>query len=301
MLSEIIARMKPNIVLIRNPSGTFGTGIVLDDRGVIVTNSHVVENTRLVRVETNDKQVFIGNVIAANKAVDYAFVLCNNIKAEPFPVLSERPEIGEGEDVIAIGHPLGYEFTVTKGIISSARREVQGIHYIQTDVSINPGNSGGPLLDSRGEILGINTWIVSNAQGLAFTIPSSYIKKAYSELPPLADIPGKNYCIKCGHLNTGNSKYCRQCGSTFDAIKVNNQFYTDTGYCPACMQQNKAGEKYCRNCGSLLLLTVEKTKKKVEQQEKNLENQVILCPGCGTENKGKKYCINCGKTLFPHE
>ncbi len=296
MLEKTIAKLKEEIVIIKNPDGSNGTGIILDDLSIIVTNSHVVTGCRNARIETNDRKPFIAKVIYSNKIIDFAFLLCNNLNINTRPVLSSRENILEGEDVVAIGHPFGYGFTVTKGIISSLRREVKGIEYIQTDVPINPGNSGGPLIDSRGEIIGINTWIVSNAQNLSFAVPSKYIIEAYNSLPPVEKILSGYYCPACGKMNDEKTKYCNHCGHQIFEDRLNEKIVKDTGYCIICRTQNEIDEKYCKKCGAKLL-------KKEEPKNSNnagsiKPNETIECPGCGHKNRGQKYCRKCGKTLI---
>lgn len=297
MLSEIIAKMKGNIVIIKNPDGGNGTGIVLDNQGIIVTNSHVVANCQTVGIQTNDGRAFLGRILAADKIVDYAFVHCKDVKRDTFPVLSERDTILEGEDVIAIGHPYGYDFTVTKGIISAARREIKGVNFIQTDVPINPGNSGGPLLDARGEVLGINTMFVINAQNLSFAVPIHYVIEAYKSLPPEELWMDGTYCSACGKMNKKDTKYCKYCGDDIVTEKISEVIYEDTGYCLKCQNQNPQDAPYCEKCGAKLVRKADKTKKPGKKDDMITEDTLITCPNCGQENKGKKYCEKCGAKL----
>lgn len=297
MLAEIIAKMKDNIVIIKNPDGGNGTGIVLDERGIIVTNSHVVANCQKVGIQTNDGKAYLGRMVSADKIVDYAFVLCKDVKRDTFPVLSRRDTILEGEDVIAIGHPYGYDFTVTKGIISSAKREIKGVNFIQTDVPINPGNSGGPLLDSRGEVLGINTMFIINAQNLSFAVPICYIIEAYNNLPPEELWVDGAFCCSCGKMNEKGTKYCKYCGDDIQVDKFSEVIYEDTGYCFKCQNQNPQDAAYCEKCGVKLIRKEDKTKKPGKKEDIITEDMVITCPNCGLENKGKKYCEKCGAKL----
>ncbi|MBN2532848.1 MAG: trypsin-like peptidase domain-containing protein [Spirochaetales bacterium] len=297
MLSDIIARMKENIVIIKHPYGGSGTGIVLDDRGIIVTNSHVVANCQTVGIQTNKGKAYLGRVVAADNTVDYAFLVCREVKRDSFPVLSERNTVLEGEDVVAIGHPYGYEFTVTKGIISSARREIKGVHFIQTDVPINPGNSGGPLLDARGEIVGINTMFIINAQNLAFAVPVQYIIQAYKNLPPEELWVEGAYCCSCGKMNVKGAKYCVHCGDDIKTDKISEIIYEDTGYCMKCRNQNPPEAPYCEKCGAKLIRKADKEKKPGKKEDIIPEDVIIKCPTCGHENKGKKYCGKCGAKL----
>jgi serine protease Do len=301
MLSHIISGIKDKIVVVRNPSGSVGTGIALDDRGVIVTNSHVVAEALIVGIETNDARYYLGKVVGANKKIDYAFILCRGARFASYPVLSRREQVLEGEDVVAIGHPYGLEFTVSKGIVSTAGREVEGVRYIQTDVPINPGNSGGPLLDARGEIIGINTWIVSNAQGLSFAVPARYLWAAYEKLPSAEVMEKGGYCPACGAFTPVKGAYCANCGVSVGAPVVTEALAAGTGYCLSCANQNDPADKYCRKCGATL---VPAANRQTEQQadgeapgELKTADTAVTCPSCGAENRGAKYCRKCGTTL----
>ncbi len=153
-----------------------GSGFIVSDDGVILTNAHVVENAREVTVKLVDRREFRAKVVGADKATDVAVL---KIDAGKLPTVtlgsSERLKVGEW--VLAIGSPYGFENTVTVGVVSAKKRALPGANYvpfIQTDVAVNPGNSGGPLFDARGEVVGINSVIYSRTggyQGLAFAIP----------------------------------------------------------------------------------------------------------------------------------
>jgi ribosomal protein L40E len=295
MLSDIIANMKDKIVVIKNPNRATGTGIVLDERGTIATNSHVVEGALRVGIETNSGKAYIGKVVHSDAAIDFAFIMCTDIHTSGHPVLSSRDSVLEGEDVVAIGHPYGLEFTVTKGIVSASKRELNGIMYIQTDVPINPGNSGGPLIDANGEIIGINTWIISNAQSIAFAIPSSYLIESYESLPPTEDLLAGYYCPACGRLGKETKQYCGMCGAAARTDTADGFIYENTGICIGCNTHNDPSAKYCGKCGATLIRKQAVTAdKKADSAAGDAE---VACPACGTMNKGKRYCSKCGATL----
>jgi len=296
MLEKMIAQMKDNILVILNPTGSSGTGIMLDSRGIIVTNSHVVEGTSQVGITTNDRKRYLARVLVANRKVDFAFLLCPGLVFQDFPVLASRTSYMEGEDVIAIGHPLGLDFTVSKGIISSSCRQVGDVKYIQTDVPINPGNSGGPLIDIHGEIIGINTWIISDAQGLSFAVPSTYLADAYRSLPADSVIAKSVYCISCGRLGK-QGKYCSECGIEHPVVELPVGLFTDTGICHTCKKQNAADAHYCTNCGGTLL----RSQNQPEAEEKTVslaaDAAKKTCQSCGTEKQAGVYCSHCGTKL----
>ena len=154
-----------------------GSGFIISDDGKILTNAHVVEGANQVTVNLKDGRVLEGKVLGSDSLTDLAVI---QIEAENLPVvkLGNSDDLIIGEWAIAIGNPLGLDNTVTTGIISATGRSSSQIgvgdkrlDFIQTDAAINPGNSGGPLLNSKGEVIGINTAIIKNAQGLGFAIP----------------------------------------------------------------------------------------------------------------------------------
>ncbi|MGB3557725.1 MAG: HhoA/HhoB/HtrA family serine endopeptidase [Geitlerinemataceae cyanobacterium] len=154
-----------------------GSGFLLSANGQILTNAHVVEGTQVVRVALTDGRSFEGRVLGTDSRTDVAVV---KIEATDLPAVSigDSSQLQPGEWAIAIGNPLGLDSTVTAGIISATGRSSSDIGvpdklvgFIQTDAAINPGNSGGPLVNAAGEVIGMNTAIISGAQGLGFAIP----------------------------------------------------------------------------------------------------------------------------------
>jgi serine protease Do len=151
-----------------------GSGVIIREDGYILTNNHVVGKATDIRVTTNDKKVFKGRVVGRDSYTDLALV---KIDAGGMPVakFGSTKDLRPGDWAIAIGSPLGLDHTVTLGIISALGRSLgelnNNVALIQTDAAINPGNSGGPLLNIRGEVVGINTAIRSGAQNIGFAIP----------------------------------------------------------------------------------------------------------------------------------
>jgi len=154
-----------------------GTGVVIDQRGYILTNHHVVDGVRKIAVTTHDKKTHIARLVSHDLKTDLAVIKID--ANETFPVISigTSSDLMAGETVIAVGNAFGYEHTVTTGIISALHRSVQvneAQNYddlIQTDAPINPGNSGGPLLNIDGETIGINVAVRAGAQNIGFAIP----------------------------------------------------------------------------------------------------------------------------------
>ncbi len=155
-----------------------GTGVVIDPRGYIVTNFHVVDGVRRIQVTTENQKQFIAKLVARDVATDLAVIKIDSPEELPMIRIGTSSDLMPGETVVAVGNAYGYEHTVTRGIISALKRSVQvsdAQYYadlIQTDASINPGNSGGPLLNIDGEMIGINVAVRAGAQGIGFAIPT---------------------------------------------------------------------------------------------------------------------------------
>jgi S1-C subfamily serine protease len=167
-----------------------GSGFIIDAEGTILTNAHVVDDADSVTVRLKDGRTFEGVVKGVDEVTDLAVV--SIASDEPLPVadLADSDQVQVGDWAIAVGNPLGLDNTVTLGIVSTLNRSSsmvgipdKRLDFIQTDAAINPGNSGGPLLNERGEVIGINTAIRANANGIGFAIP---INKAKDIVPQLA-------------------------------------------------------------------------------------------------------------------
>jgi serine protease Do len=165
-----------------------GTGIVVDERGYILTNYHVVENVEIIQVTLADKRSFVARLVSNDPVSDLAVIKIDLNAELPVIDIGTSDDLMHGEPVIAVGNAFGYEHTVTRGIISALHREVQvsptqKYHdLIQTDASINPGNSGGPLLNIDGQMIGINVAVRVGAQGIGFAIPVDEAMAIASEL-----------------------------------------------------------------------------------------------------------------------
>ncbi|GAX38519.1 HhoA/HhoB/HtrA family serine endopeptidase [Nodularia sp. NIES-3585] len=165
-----------------------GSGFITTADGLIFTNAHVVADADQVTVLLKDGRSFQGEVVGADTVTDVAVV---KIAATELPTvnLGNSDNLMAGEPAIAIGNPLGLDNTVTQGIISATQRSVAGlgvpterVDFIQTDAAINPGNSGGPLLNTQGEVVGMNTAIIQGAQGLGFAIPINTAQRIAEQL-----------------------------------------------------------------------------------------------------------------------
>lgn len=169
-------------------SNGMGSGFIISADGKILTNAHVVEGADRVSVILKDGRTFEGRVVGSDPVTDVAVI---RIQANQLPTVrvGNSQQLNPGEWVIAIGNPLGLENTVTMGIVSATGRSSgeigvadKRVDFIQTDAAINPGNSGGPLLNSRGEVIGMNTAIIQGAQGLGFAIPIHRVQQISDQL-----------------------------------------------------------------------------------------------------------------------
>ncbi|MEO1592473.1 MAG: HhoA/HhoB/HtrA family serine endopeptidase [Cyanobacteria bacterium J06632_22] len=166
-----------------------GSGFILTPDGQVMTNAHVVEGADIVTVTLRDGRSFEGEVVGADSVTDVAVIKINAESNLPTAPLGSTEALAPGEWAIAIGNPLGLDSTVTAGIISALGRTSsqvgisdKRVQFIQTDAAINPGNSGGPLLNAQGQVIGMNTAIRANAQGLGFAIPIETAKRIADQL-----------------------------------------------------------------------------------------------------------------------
>ena len=203
---EVVKRNQNSVVFITNiqlvrdfffaseeavPRGS-GSGFVWDDKGHIVTNYHVIEDGDIFNVTLPSQEQRRARLIGKEPTKDIAVLRIEGNLSGLFPVVTgSSRDLQVGQKVIAIGNPFGFDHTVTKGIVSAIGRNMPGAggvtirDMIQTDASINPGNSGGPLLDSTGQLIGMNTMIISpsgSSSGIGFAVPVDTIKKIAPEI-----------------------------------------------------------------------------------------------------------------------
>jgi serine protease Do len=162
-----------------------GSGFLFDDKGHVLTNAHVVEGAEKVRVKLSDEREYDAKVKGRDERLDVAVLELIGAKDLPYATLGSSTAVQVGEPLVAIGNPFGLGNTVTSGILSAKGRAIGAGPYddfLQTDASINPGNSGGPLFDARGQVVGMNTAINPNGQGIGFAIPSDEIREVLPQL-----------------------------------------------------------------------------------------------------------------------
>jgi len=178
-------------VEVRGPDGRpggVGSGVVIAPDGLVLTNCHVVEAAKEVRLQDAEGRVMEARKLGEDADTDLALLRAGSARDLPHAALGDSKGLRRGQLVVAIGNPLGFESTVTAGVISALGRSLRSRNgrliedVIQTDAALNPGNSGGPLVSSRGEVIGINTAVIMGAQGICFAVASNTAQFVLSEL-----------------------------------------------------------------------------------------------------------------------
>jgi S1-C subfamily serine protease len=176
----------------RLPCGGVGSGVVIAPDGLVLTNCHVVEGAKEVRLQDAEGRVMEARVLGVDPDTDLALLRADRRATCAMPRWAIPRSLRRGQLVVAIGNPLGFESTVTAGVVSALGRSIRSRSgrtiedVIQTDAALNPGNSGGPLVSSRGEVIGINTAIIMGAQGICFAVASNTAQFVLSELIRMA-------------------------------------------------------------------------------------------------------------------
>jgi len=170
----------------REDTRASGSGVIVDAKGYVLTNNHVIENAQDITVRLSDGRKFTAKLVGRDPKTDLAVLKVEAPSPLPAAELGDSDHLRVGQWAIAIGNPFGLDRTVTVGIISATARNRVGVatyeNFIQTDASINPGNSGGPLLNLDGKVIGINTAIVAAGQGIGFSIPINQAKEVMRQL-----------------------------------------------------------------------------------------------------------------------
>lgn len=170
------------------PAEGVGSGVIIDEQGYILTNNHVIDDAEHLKVTLSDGRVLRGRVAGSDEETDLAVLKVESDQPLPVAPLGNSEDLKAGQIVLAIGNPFGLHGgpTVTAGIVSSLNRSIQTrngvLELIQTDAAINPGNSGGPLVNTKGEVIAINTANMPYAQGIGFAVPVNTAKSILKEL-----------------------------------------------------------------------------------------------------------------------
>src|SRR5271167_3335165 len=204
---------------------SLGSGVILDKSGYILTNNHVVDQASKIQVQLNgDTAKYTARVIGTDEESDLAVIKIDAGKELPFAKLGNSDGVQVGDWVLAIGSPFGLNATVTAGIISAKDRSNVGHQFqrfIQTDAAINPGNSGGPLVDLSGEVVGINTAIITGSrgyEGVGFALPSTTVINVYNQLITNGKVTRGSIGITFQEENSINPVLMRELGVPYGIV-----------------------------------------------------------------------------------
>ncbi len=214
-MQAIIENFQPAIIQIAKPGGT-GTRFYVKKFDLIVTNNHVVDTHVEVTIAGKIFEKTFSRVWYTDRKHDLAFLEAPRSIDFPELRLGHYEAMKDGDEVVAIGHPYGLNYTATQGVISKVDRIREGLKYIQIDAAINPGNSGGPLVNENGEVIGVNSFIIRGGDNLGFALPVNYLREALQLYIPNKGQPSTR-CYNCDFLvlpsNIDSGKYCPSCGT----------------------------------------------------------------------------------------
>ncbi|MBW4637425.1 MAG: trypsin-like peptidase domain-containing protein [Gloeocapsa sp. UFS-A4-WI-NPMV-4B04] len=277
-----------------------GSGFILGRDGRLITNAHVVADTDTVQVTLKDGRIFEGKVVGVDTVTDVAAV---KIKANNLPTvkLGNSRNLVPGEWAIAIGNPLGLDNTVTVGIISATDRSSaqvgvpnKRVNFIQTDAAINPGNSGGPLLNADGEVIGVNTAIRADAQGLGFAIPIETAARVANQLFSKGRVEHPFLGIQMVDLNTATKKEINQ--------ETNLNIKQDTGVLIVQVLEKSPSDRAGLREGDIIhKINGSHVKKASDVQERVESSAVGSVLKIEIKRQGKTQTLTVRPGVFPSE
>lgn len=215
-----IEDMSPAVVQIRTAKGT-GSGFYVKDKGVIVTNYHVIAGSKKVAIKTQSHRDLTAHAVLVNPMNDLAFLRPSEEIDVPQVVFHREGAIKLRDRVAILGFPLSMPFTVTEGVISSMKQIVDGRSYLQTDSAVNPGNSGGPMVNMAGEIIGVTASKIMDAENVGFAIPAGIVLSELESIDPAQAAAMAVKCPTCNQPVTAETEYCANCGSK---LNIKNLF-----------------------------------------------------------------------------
>ena len=182
---ELSRKFGEAVVMVSTPGG-LGSGFIIHPDGYVVTNAHVIQGETRIKcivfeqgeLDFRRREIQDVEILAVNNHLDLALIKLKSPDGKPFPTvyLQGGDDLAAGQEVFAIGAPLGLERTLSQGVIATTQRNFEGMTYIQTTAQINPGNSGGPLFNDRGEVIGVTNMKIPLGEGLGFAIPARYVR-----------------------------------------------------------------------------------------------------------------------------
>jgi len=172
-----------------------GSGTIIAPDGIVLTNNHVVDGVAAIELALNDGRHFPARILGRDPDTDLAVLRTETADRLPAATIGNSKKVRQGQVAVAIGNPLGFESTVTAGIVSAVGRSLRAQNgrliadVIQTDAALNPGNSGGPLVNSRGEVIGVNTAVIVGAQGICFSVASNTAQHVLTQILKHGRVP----------------------------------------------------------------------------------------------------------------
>lgn len=212
-----------------------GSGVIISPDGYIITNNHVINGSQELSITLNDNRIYKAELIGTDEKTDIALLKIDTESDLPFATFGDSDQAKVGEWVLAVGNPFNLNSTVTAGIISAKSRDLSGINeqsFIQTDAAVNSGNSGGALVNTRGELIGINTAITSQTGsyiGYSFAVPSNIARKVVEDIMEFGDVQNGILGVRGGELNSNSA----------EAFDVNST----QGFYVSSVEENSGAEK----------------------------------------------------------
>src|SRR5579871_554089 len=250
-----------------------GSGVIISPDGYIVTNNHVVDGATEIKVTLSDRRTMAAKVVGTDPLTDLAVIKIDGTNLPNIP-MGDSSALRPGQTVLAFGNPYGFRFTVTRGIVSALNRpnpfgedRRKPGQFIQTDAAINPGNSGGPLVDARGEVIGINTFLVSPSgtfSGMGFAIPTQIVRPTVESLIKYGKVSHGHIGIGISDVTPENAKFFGDSLATGAVVtqvdadspggkaglqigdvitEIDNQKVTDSGELQVIVGQKQPGSK----------------------------------------------------------
>jgi len=213
-VKEIIELYRDVVIQIATPYSK-GTGFYVKEYNLIVTNEHVVRGNKEVVIDSSQFKRQLAKVLFVDVMHDLAFLSVPNDIGIPSVNFGQDKQVQDGDKVVAIGHPFGLKYITTHGFITNSQHQQNDISYFLHDAALNPGNSGGPLLNNRGEVVGVNTFVIRDGENMGFSLPINYLKEAIVAYQKGGGKSGVR-CTACSNIvfeKNEFQKYCPHCGA----------------------------------------------------------------------------------------
>jgi len=237
---------KHNIYKIITANGS-GTGFKVAGKDFLITNYHVIEGSKEVAVEDQNKNRYLAQVVMVNPEVDLAFLKVPELKDKQSNIrIDPAYEVQRTQKVYINGFPFGMPFTITEGIVSSVSQPMNGRNYVQTDAAVNPGNSGGPMLDQDGILVGVTTSKFTNADNVGFGIKHTDVIKEINDFQ-FNDNQYRIKCNSCGNYITEETDFCPYCGAAVNpSVFEENELSHFGHFVEDSLQSMKINPVLCR-------------------------------------------------------